>query len=120
MGFTAQIVLTENSSLVFRISGATYRAQQVVIEDIRSSTWFVREPQEELVNISWKDLAQKPNKLEKFPIPGEIGEIAELQVRWRRASSKDTDGNDLIAVTAVVAHKGNGGSELFSSRCVSG
>ena len=113
MGFTAQLVVTQETELHFKVSGATYRSQDVVIEDVRSSTWFIREPQEEWVVVPWSELANKPNYLRKFAINGAIGSIAELQVRWRNTTAKDESGNNLVALTAVVAHKGEVDKELF-------
>lgn len=113
MGLTAQFVASPSAVISFQVSAATYSTIQVELEEFGSKTWFRRNAHLETIDLSWDDLSSKPNKLRKFPLPGVIGEYSELQVRWRPTSASNEQGSQLLALTAVVAHRGEKSDDLF-------
>jgi hypothetical protein len=104
MGLTAQFVASPSVIISFQISAATYSAIQVELEEFGSRTWFRRNAHLESIDLSWDDLSSKPSV---------IGEYSELQVRWRPTSSSNEQGSQLLALTAVVSHRGDKPDDLF-------
>jgi hypothetical protein len=58
------------------------------------------------VVVQWSVISIRRNVLVPISIPGTIGEIANLQLRWRETGGQDKTGSTIKALTAVVAHKG--------------
>jgi len=106
MGFTAQFMNERDFEFEFEIAGATYEEINVVIDGNRNSKWYRRKAHTETVRIKWSEISNKRNRLESKPIPGVIGEIANLQLRWRETGGLAKDGAAIKALTAVVVHKG--------------
>jgi hypothetical protein len=113
MGLTAQFVANPAALVSFQVSAATYSAIEVELEEYGSKTWFRRNAHSESIDLAWSELSSKPNKLLKYPLPGVIGEYSELQIRWRPTSSSNEQGSQLLALTAVVAHRGEKPDDLF-------
>jgi hypothetical protein len=113
MGFTSQIVPESNSTLTFSISAATYSDVQVHISDLGTRRWFRRTLHSEIIKLDWKALQDQPNKLIKYPIPGQLNDYAELQIRWRKTNTLNLNGDSIIALTSVVSHKGTVREDLF-------
>jgi hypothetical protein len=104
MGMTAQFVILGPAMLKIKISGATYEEVKVQKDNSIDVVWFKRIAHDASLEIPWREIEGAPNQLRRFPIPGPIGELASLQLRWRPTSSTDVSGADLKAITAVVAH----------------
>ena len=106
MGFTAQFTTLDDFAFEFEIAGATYEEINVVIDGKRTAKWYRRKAHAEKVVVQWSDISHLRNALIPKTIPGAIGEIANLQLRWRETGGQDKTGLTIKALTAVVAHKG--------------
>lgn len=106
MGFTAQFVQSGAFKFIFEISGATYEEIDVLFGGRSASKWYKRVAHLEKVVVNWGEISSKPNQLLALDIPGPIGAIANLQLRWRETDGIAQGGSKIKALTAVVAHKG--------------
>lgn len=106
MGFTAQFINDGEFKFEFEIAGATYEEINIVIDGKRSAKWYRRKAHAEKVTVHWNEIANKRNLLISKDIPGSIGEIANLQIRWRETGGQSKNGSAIKALTAVVAHRG--------------
>jgi len=114
MGFTAQFTQDGSFDFSFEISGATYEDIDVVFDGKSKAKWYKRVAHAERVVVNWGAISEKGNQLLAFEIPGTIGAIATLQLRWRETGGVALGGSKIKALTAVVAHKGaNPQIELF-------
>ena len=113
MGLTSQIIALPASRLAFTVSGATYETVPVEIEGLGSRSWYRRMFHSVVIEKSWIELSKSPHTLTSFPIPGVLGEYAALQLRWRPTSATNSQGNQLIALTAVVSHSGKKPDDVF-------
>jgi len=89
MGFTAQFTTFDDFAFEFEIAGATYEEVNVVIDRKRTAKWYRRKAHAEKVIVHWSEISNRRNALVPKPIPGAIGEIANLQLRWRETVGQD-------------------------------
>lgn len=113
MGFTAQLVPKEDSTLTFNIVASTYEEIKVNVAELGTRRWYRRQLHRESISVSWSEIREMQNKLIRLSIPGILGKYSELQLRIRRLTLSGDTQETIYALTSVVSHKGILKDDLF-------
>lgn len=113
MGITFQAHIDVDDKILIRVTGARYEIVKVSFESATEVDWYKRVPFDVQVEVSWSDLSKRPNQLIPLGAPNPLGELADLQLRWRTSSALDFTGKSLNSITVVLKHSGAKNEDVF-------
>lgn len=113
MGITFQAHISEEDKLFIRVTGARYEPVKVAFESSAEVLWYKRVPFDVQIEVPWSGISKRPNQLITLGAPAPLGELADLQLRWRNSSALDISGNPLNSITIVLKHNGDKDEDVF-------